>query len=156
LFHAVRSSLARRSVVLPLALVLAASSASLAHAAPPPVPATSGVAWFDLMVRDTARAAAFYGAVLGVTAGAPQGRYTLLAAAGVPIGGLMEDGDASAPHAAGGVAVYFAVDDVSAAVQRATAHGAKLVFGPMPIPGAAGTMALLRDLDDNAFGLMQR
>jgi hypothetical protein len=47
---------------------------------------------------------------------------------------------------------YVQVDDLDGTVARATRHGAKLLHGPMPVPGGA-RVAQLMDPQGAAFAL---
>jgi predicted enzyme related to lactoylglutathione lyase len=102
--------------------------------------------WYELMTTDTAAAAAFYTAVAGWTArdsGQSEPTYTLLAANGIDVGGLM-----ALPAEAGGARPvwvgYVGVDDVDAAVTRFVEAGGTIHRVPADIPGI-GRFALVAD-----------
>ena len=106
--------------------------------------------WNELLTDDTNAATAFYCDVFGYTVQVyemPTGPYTAFWAEGNVEGhaaaGMMAmpSDMAGAPNHWG---VYFAVDDVDAAVELATAHGAELILAPMDV-AAAGRMAVIRD-----------
>ena len=93
--------------------------------------------WYELMALDTAKASAFYSAVVGWK-GTEVGHlepYTLLSAGAIGVGGIMTLSkpmrDASAR--AGWVG-YVAVDDVDAAAKRVSALGGVVHRPPGDIP----------------------
>jgi predicted enzyme related to lactoylglutathione lyase len=91
-----------------------------------------GFVWHDLMTTDLDRSIAFYGTLFGWTfETAPLGEgpdYTVIQAAGRPIGGIVpqQESDGIPSHWIG----YVAVDDVDATVAAAESAG-----GVAPIPG---------------------
>jgi len=111
--------------------------------------------WFEIPVRDLAKAAAYYGDVLGrplkqeVFGGIP---HAIFAAEGdtAVTGALIED--AKRAPVAGGVTLYLDVSAVQPAVERAVKAGGKVVQ-PLTDIGPHGTYALVADRDGNIVGL---
>ena len=112
--------------------------------------------WFDLMTTDLPAATAFYRTVIGWTAedaGMTDRSYTVLAAGGVPVGGIMP----IPPQAAGAPPAwrdYVAVDDVDAAAAKARELGGNVHVGPEDIPGI-GRFAVVADPQGAAFILFK-
>jgi len=93
------------------------------------------VVWRELMIRDEARARAFYGALLGWTYEetdlAPGEHYTLFTLEGELVGGMRQLGlDKTTPPR---WLSYVSVPDVEGVAKLAVAQGGKLVRGPMDI-----------------------
>lgn len=115
--------------------------------------------WIDLMAKDAEAAAQWYGKMFGWEAeqqaspgGAP---YWMFRKDGHNVAGL---GQMSPEMMAGGVPPvwnsYFAVDDVDAAIAKATELGGSVMFPAMDIPNA-GRMAFLADPEGGVFALWQ-
>ena len=109
--------------------------------------------WNELLTDNGEAAYAFYGDVLGLTTevsdmgGNP---YTLFKAGGEMVGGSMPppmEGILNHWH------VYFAVEAMDAALEKARQLGAKIVNGPMPTP--IGPMATLSDPQGAIFSLFE-
>lgn len=120
-----------------------------------------GFIWHELMSRDPDASERFYESVAGLRVqrlGDGPDAYRLLLAGDRPVGGLTGPRPDSDVWPSGGPAGhwvgYFASDDVDAAVGRAEALGARLVLGPLDVPGT-GRVAVLRDPDEAAFGLFK-
>jgi predicted enzyme related to lactoylglutathione lyase len=115
------------------------------------------VTWCELLTTDTAAAAAFFGAVLGVTSetmdmeGQP---YTLLKAGDGQneSAGLMRKTEeiGNMPNT---WAVYFEVADADASVARAMELGGTAIQEPMDIP--PGRFAMIRDPQGAVFGIIK-
>src|SRR5581483_4970582 len=116
------------------------------------------VGWFEIYCRDTARAKAFYEAVLGVTlAKLPASgdslddywTFPMNQGAGGASGALasME----GAPVGAGGTIVYFVCNDCAEQARRAKEAGGQIVKEKFSI-GDYGNIALVSDLDGNIVG----
>src|SRR5438876_7450624 len=95
--------------------------------------------WFELVAKDTKKAQAFYGEVLGWKVQPfPMGdsTYEMISAGETMIGGY-------APFKAGGQPShwisYVSVEDVDATVKAAVANGGKVVEAPYDIPGVGRT-----------------
>lgn len=112
------------------------------------------VCWNELMTKDPAAAAAFYGEVFGWSTASmdmgPMGTYTLFKFAGQDVGGAMAmpPGEEHPPH----WMHYFHVKDVDQSFAQATALGATGMYPPNSIPGI-GRMAALRDPTGALFAL---
>jgi predicted enzyme related to lactoylglutathione lyase len=95
--------------------------------------------WRELMSADAAKALEFYGAVCGwqlvesMDMG-PMGKYLIYGQNGKRYGGMMNK-PKEMPVSAWGY--YIDVEDLDGALKRATDKGAKLVNGPMEVPGGA-------------------
>jgi uncharacterized protein len=94
------------------------------------------IGWHDLMASDEAGAFAFYQALFGWqkagTQSGPLGTYQLFSAGGETIGGIL----AKPPGAPSPLWLhYFNVDDIDAAVKRATAADGRVLYGPTAAPG---------------------
>jgi predicted enzyme related to lactoylglutathione lyase len=102
-----------------------------------PAPDTAGeVGWHDLMASDEAGAFTFYHALFGWekagTETGPLGTYQLFSVASETIGGILH----KPPGAPSPLWLhYFNVDDIDAAVKRATATGGQVLYGPTAAPG---------------------
>jgi predicted enzyme related to lactoylglutathione lyase len=109
----------------------------------------------DLFTSDTAASRAFYGALLGWSAGEPDpdfGGYFNFTLDGAPVAGAMHnDGSAGTPDA---WSVYLATADARATADAAVAAGAQVVVPAMDV-GALGTMAVLVDPTGAAIGMWQ-
>jgi predicted enzyme related to lactoylglutathione lyase len=97
------------------------------------------IAWHELMAGDLDREFNFYAGLFGWTKDkahdmGPMGVYQIFAIGGQPLGGMMKVG-AQMPHPAWNY--YIAVDSVAAAADRAFTRGAKVLNGPMEVPGGA-------------------
>jgi predicted enzyme related to lactoylglutathione lyase len=111
--------------------------------------------WFEIPVRDLAKSAGYYSAMLGrpldqqVFGGIP---HAMFAASGdhAVTGALIQD--PKREPGASGVTIYLDVDAVQPAVDRAVQAGGKLVQ-PFTDLGPHGTIALVADRDGNVVGL---
>lgn len=105
--------------------------------------------WYELMTTDPEGAARFYGDVVGWTVGAPMPtgdiEYRTIAAPDGAAGGMLTltqemcDGGAR-PMWLG----YLGVDDVDAAIEKATAAGAQVQMAAFDAPGV-GRIAMIAD-----------
>lgn len=113
--------------------------------------------WNELLTSDSAAAFAFYAALFGwkslqeLEMGA-LGTYRIFGLGDKPRGGMMTTppGTPMPPM----WLFYTATRDLEAAIKRATAKGAKLMSGPMDVPGG-GRIANLIDPQGAAFALHQ-
>ena len=110
--------------------------------------------WVDLLSSDMDKARDFYGALFDWTfeiGGPDYGGYTTCLSGGHRVAGI-------APQMATGHpdvwSTYFAADDLTGSVARATAAGAVPVGEPMQV-GSMGSMAVLRDTSGGVFALWQ-
>ena len=112
--------------------------------------------WNELATTDTARAGAFYGALLGWELERQQYGpidYTLFKQGERMNGGMLPiapDWGPVPPH----WLVYFAVDQCDAKVAEAERLGASVVVPPTDVPGV-GRFATLRDPQGAVFAVMQ-
>ncbi|HVV85824.1 MAG TPA: VOC family protein [Kofleriaceae bacterium] len=122
------------------------------------------VAWHELYTTDHEAAFAFYHAIcgwerLGAFDMGPMGTYLLWGRDGKQLGGMMTmppgmktpDGAEVPPN----WMYYVTVDDLDAALERAKAGGAKVINGPMEVPGGQ-RVVLLFDPQGAAFSLITR
>ncbi|MGW2149997.1 VOC family protein [Nonomuraea bangladeshensis] len=110
----------------------------------------TSIGWFDISTPDAPRARRFYQELFGWTVNAIDETYALVGGDGDrPAGGIGQAGPDS-PYT--GVVVYFAVDDVEAALERAESLGGSRVMEPAPTP--MGRIAVFADLDGNRVGLV--
>jgi predicted enzyme related to lactoylglutathione lyase len=113
--------------------------------------------WNELIVPDSAAAFKFYSQVFGWKISremdmGPMGTYRIFAAGDKDIGGMMNTPKGSPIPPAW--LYYTQTRDLDAAIKRATGKGAKLMNGPMDIPGGA-KIAQLTDPQGAAFALHQ-
>ena len=118
------------------------------------------MSWNELMTRDLDTALAFYAAVFGWEYDGqdmgPMGTYNVIRGGtnGEGAGGIMAMPAEMADEVPNYWAVYFATDDIAAAVQRATSAGGTVLQEPFPIPGI-GTSCVIGDPHHGVFQLMQ-
>lgn len=111
----------------------------------------SGPEWFDVSSPDAARARRFYQEMFGWPVTVLDDTYALIGdGSGGPIGGIGQAGTGS-PYT--GLVVYFRVDDVDAALERAERAGGARRLDPISLPGR-GRMAVFTDPDGNPVGLL--
>jgi predicted enzyme related to lactoylglutathione lyase len=111
--------------------------------------------WIDLMTSDTARSAAFYGAILGWTAEDPNpdfGGYFNFQKDGLRIAGCMgSTPGAGQPDA---WSIYLKTDDIDRTLQAAADNGGQVVVPAMPV-GTLGSMAFVVDPGGSMIGTWQ-
>src|SRR5688572_31665825 len=118
--------------------------------------ASNPVVWFEIYVRDMARAKVFYEGLLDV-------RLQPMDVPDVEMWGFPMDQGAPGAGGAlirmegvepgmGGCLVYFNCADCGVEAQRATSHGGK-VFKPKTSIGEHGFFALVNDSEGNLVGL---
>ena len=93
--------------------------------------------WHELLTTNWEQALAFYSDLFGwvkvdTMDMGPQGTYLIYGLGGVPMGGIMNK-PAEMPMAAW--LCYAHVADLDGALAKAQAHGAKVLNGPMEVPG---------------------
>lgn len=111
--------------------------------------------WAELMTTDTDRAAAFYTSLLGWTckdSGMPGMQYNLFYVGGDGIAGMMKITPEMGPIPPNWL-VYFAVEGVDAAVERAQRLGGKALMPAMDIP-EVGRIVTLQDPGGAVFALI--
>jgi predicted enzyme related to lactoylglutathione lyase len=103
--------------------------------------------WHEVYTADVEGTLSFYTEALGWEREAMpmpggEGTYNMLKANGQTVCGVFDTAmaEGAPPH----WAVYIAVDDVDARLEKAKAMGAKVVHGPMDIPDV-GRMVLIED-----------
>lgn len=111
------------------------------------------VNWFEIPVRDLARAQEFYGTVLQTEIGeipGPDGEpMKVLQSGGNPAGALVKELGEPNP---GGVRVYFHSDDIPAALERAKNAGGSVVVEATSI-GPYGSFGQFADSEGNVIAL---
>jgi predicted enzyme related to lactoylglutathione lyase len=107
--------------------------------------------WFDISTPDAPRARQFYGELFGWPVQVLDDTYALVGAGddGRPIGGVGQAGPDS-PYT--GLVVYFRVDDVADALDRAEKLGGTRRLEPRALP--TGRIAVFTDPDGNTVGLI--
>ncbi|GAB2877059.1 VOC family protein [Nocardioides pacificus] len=111
--------------------------------------------WIELFTSDPDGAVDFYRDLLGWEATAPSEEfhgYRLFLRDGAPVGGCMDSAGIDAGPTAW--SVYLRTDDVLATAERARAHGATVLAGPMQV-GGAGHMLVVRDPAGAEIGAWQ-
>ncbi len=115
--------------------------------------------WAELLTRDVATAAKFYGDVFGWTfetygPADDLKTYTLVSSAGVPIAGMVfnQSPEVSGSRDARWVGL-MSVPDVDAAARQVTKGGGRTVFGPQAL-GERGRAALFTDPEGAIFGVI--
>jgi uncharacterized protein len=109
------------------------------------------VSFFELGVKDPARARRFYGELFGWNMKpGPSGEEFGFHIETENIGGGLHGGDEGAsPY------VFFAVEDIEAAAQQVRELGGRAEFNEHSGPGPSGTFAFCRDDQGSSFGLHQ-
>ena len=116
---------------------------------------TGAIIWNELMTTDASAAVDFYKKTLGIDTGKMPGPmdYTLVKAGGDDVAGIMaitpEMGEVP-PH----WGVYFGVDDVDAAVEKAKSLGGNVLVPPQDIP-EIGRFAVLQDPQTAVFAIFK-
>lgn len=114
--------------------------------------------WSELVTSDSAAAFAFYAQLFGwkvieeMDMG-EMGKYRVFGLGELRVGGMMTAPKGSKMPPMWGY--YTQVPSIEAAIARATKHGAKLMNGPMEVPGGA-RIAQLLDPQGAAFALHQQ
>ncbi|MFN7963139.1 MAG: VOC family protein [Thermoanaerobaculia bacterium] len=114
----------------------------------------NAVSHWQILSADPERTARFYTQLFGWTIDASNAigyREVRTGAAGGIDGGIWP----APPGAPTFVQLFIDVEDLAAAVARATELGASVLFGPQKLPDG-DEMALLRDPEGLAFGLARR
>jgi uncharacterized protein len=128
-----------------------------AGAPPPgPQPAQGGFSWHELATTDVPGALRFYGEVFGWRKGAghdmgAMGVYQIFEHGGTQVGGMCNVQGPSTPPS---WLSYVNVADANRAVAAAKAAGARLLHGPMEVPGGSW-IALLMDPQGGAFAVQE-
>ena len=107
------------------------------------------VRWFEVMGQDTERLRAFYGEVVGWSLQpVPDMDYQITG----PDHEGLPGGVGKVPAGPGWTTFYVEVDDLQAAVERATALGGTVAMPAMPI-GRGRTVAVVQDPEGHPIGL---
>lgn len=112
--------------------------------------------WVELLTTDTARAAAFYGGLLGWTTKAsavPGMAYHEFYAGERAVGGMMQI-TPEMPPMPSNWGVYFTVDDCDASAERAQRLGAKQLYPSMDVQNV-GRMTSLMDPQGAYFSIIK-
>jgi predicted enzyme related to lactoylglutathione lyase len=116
--------------------------------------------WGDLVTADVATAADFYGKVFGWTFETYGGKddrdtYTLVLAAGLPIGGMVYDPRAMQDKTPSARWIgLVSVADPKAAAAAVTSYGGKVVHAPVVL-GERGETAVFQDREGTLFGVVK-
>ncbi len=114
--------------------------------------------WYELMTRDSAAAAKFYGDVVGWTVGESMPgpvEYSMLTAPDGHVGGLLKLTDEMCDGGAyPGWFGYFGADDVDASTARVADAGGRVQMEPHDIPGV-GRMSMVSDPQGVPFYIMR-
>ena len=111
--------------------------------------------WNELQTNDTEACAAFYSEVFGWSTHVtdmPNGPYTSFMLGEKAVAGMMEIQAEWGPVPPNW-SIYFAIDDVDAAVAQAADMGAKLMMGPMDVP-EVGRFCMLQEPQGAMFYVM--
>jgi len=109
----------------------------------------SPVVHFQIGGKDATQLRGFYQEVFGWDIDAPAPIGAIRTQAGVGINGGLHQVDATQSAY---LAVYVAVDDIVAAVERAEAQGGEIIVAPTDVEGV-GSFALVSDPEGNCIGM---
>lgn len=115
--------------------------------------------WFEIPVRDLARAQAFYEAVLQTPLhredyAGPNMQMAVFAGEGDVVKGALMAGNPALQVGASGTLVYLhAGASLDAALQRVVSVGGQVALGKVALPEGLGFMAHMLDVDGNRVGL---
>ena len=116
---------------------------------------SSALNWFEIPVNDIARAAAFYGAVLGKTFEASETAPGFRMAefpSDDGIAGALVQGEGYVPSAAGSIIYLSVAEDLNLALARVRPAGGRVLMPKSPI-GDGGFAAYVLDTEGNRVGL---
>ena len=114
---------------------------------------TETLYWFEIPVAEMARACRFYGALLDVDLTATEAMDNLVAFLPNRDGALVQGPDYQPGSNGQGVRIYLHCEpDLTAALERALAHGGTGVMPKTPI-GPNGYVAYVVDSEGNKIGL---
>ncbi len=105
---------------------------------------------FELMVSDPEKTKAFYEEVFGWLYNDSNPGYTMVKAGEGPQGGIMRKPDQAPGYA---LTVYFCVQDIDEALDKATGAGGRVLVPKQKIP--MGIWALVADPDGIPFGIFE-
>jgi len=116
----------------------------------------NAINWFEIPVKDMARAKTFYSAVLGQPLSAMpehEDSYVFLPSAEQGVGGALTTQDGAEPAGNKGVIVYLnGGDDLAGALSRVAAAGGQVTQEKMAI-GEFGHIGFFMDTEGNHVGL---
>jgi predicted enzyme related to lactoylglutathione lyase len=111
---------------------------------------TNTFVWAELNSRDLPKAAAFYDGTFGWThADMGPGGYQMFQLGGATVAGATPMNAMAPAEMPSYWAIYFGVDNVDEAVERAKSAGGQAMMGPMDYPG--GRFAMLGDPQGGIF-----
>jgi predicted enzyme related to lactoylglutathione lyase len=116
----------------------------------------NAVVWSEIAVADLKRATAFYEKLLdGKLRPESFGpfRIALFPHEEPGVGGCLVHGEGYEPSSKGTVTYLAATPDIDAALQRASAAGARILMPKTALPGDQGFIAHLADCEGNRIGL---
>jgi predicted enzyme related to lactoylglutathione lyase len=113
--------------------------------------------WGELMTTDHEAAFRFYSAVFGWKRISdfdmgPMGKYLIYGIGATQMGGMFTKPKQMSPAPPNAFLYYIQVTDLDAAIDRAKGKGAKVLNGPMDVPGGARIVQML-DPQGVAFAL---
>lgn len=110
------------------------------------------IGWFEIAARDTEKAEAFYGSVLGWSfSDGPAGPAYRIVDAGDGVNGGLTTAQACVPET---YAIFCAVvPDVAATCERVAELGGRVLVGPETMADTGLTFANVEDPDGNHFGV---
>ena len=117
----------------------------------------NAISWFEIPVRDLARAQAYYQAMLACSMrreamGPSEG--AVFPYEGEGVGGALLCGPSAAKPGSDGTLVYLDCSpSLDAAVARCAAAGGTVAMPRLALPPGMGFIAHIRDLDGNTLGL---
>ena len=113
--------------------------------------------WFDLPVKDMADAMSFYEGLFGWSYcqmdDSPLADYVMIDAGGHLIGGLRKVKSSSPAPLGSAPIIYFTVERLQAAVQRARDLGAEIIGTPVDLGKGRGQYQWLRDRGGHLIGI---
>jgi len=116
----------------------------------------NAINWFEIPVKDMARAKAFYAAVLGQDLTAMEGHeasYVFLPSDREGVGGALSSMDGAEPSGKQGVVIYLnGGDDLAAPLGRVAGAGGQVTQEKMSI-GENGHVGFFMDTEGNHIGL---
>lgn len=120
-------------------------------------PQTNAIDWFEIPVRDIARAQAFYEQLLG----APLRRETIagntlavFSYAETGVGGCLLAGETAPAPSADGTLIYLSAGDaLDPVLARVAAAGGRVTTPKVQLPGDMGCFAHVVDTEGNRIGL---
>ncbi|HUS92562.1 MAG TPA: VOC family protein [Phycisphaerae bacterium] len=122
-----------------------------------PFQTPGAISWHELLTGDVEAAKAFYAGLLGwemetdISTGT---EYTVVKAAGQPMGGMMRRPPECPPDLPPHWGIYITVEDVDATAAKAGELGGQVIHPAQDIPGV-GRFAVLSDPQGAAFTVIK-